>query len=77
VIENQFFGEILYRQIAGALARRIVNYAHEGLQVSQGDDAGFIKFGSRVDLFFPIGTKIEVKLQQKAIGNKTIIASLS
>ncbi len=77
VIENQFFGEILYRQIAGALARRIVNYAHEGVQVSQGDDAGFIKFGSRVDLFFPIGTKIEVKLQQKAIGNKTIIASLS
>ncbi len=77
VIENQFFGEILYRQIAGALARRIVNYAHEGLQVTQGDDAGFIKFGSRVDLFFPIGTKIEVKLQQKAIGNKTIIASLS
>ena len=77
VIENQFFGEILYRQIAGALARRIVNYAHEGQQVSQGDDAGFIKFGSRVDLFFPIGTKIEVKLQQKAIGNKTIIASLS
>jgi len=76
VIENQFFGEILYRQIAGALARRIVNYAHEGVQVSQGDDAGFIKFGSRVDLFFPIGTKIEVKLQQKAIGNKTIIASL-
>lgn len=77
VIENQFFGEILYRQIAGALARRIVNYAHEGLKVSQGDDAGFIKFGSRVDLFFPIGTKIEVKLQQKAVGNKTIIASLS
>jgi len=76
VIENQFFGEILYRQIAGALARRIVNYAHEGLQVTQGEDAGFIKFGSRVDLFFPIGTKIEVKLQQKAIGNKTIIASL-
>lgn len=77
VIENQFFGEILYRQIAGALARRIVNYAHEGLKVSQGDDAGFIKFGSRVDLFFPTGTKIEVKLQQKAVGNKTIIASLS
>lgn len=74
VIENRIFGEILYRQIAGALARRIVNYAEEGMQVRQGDDAGFIKFGSRVDLFFPLGTKIEVKLQQNAVGNQTIIA---
>lgn len=74
VIENRVFGEILYRQIAGALARRIVNYAEEGMQVRQGDDAGFIKFGSRVDLFFPLGTKIEVKLQQNAVGNQTIIA---
>ena len=74
VIENRVFGEILYRQIAGALARRIVNYAEEGMQVRQGDDAGFIKFGSRVDMFFPIGTKIEVKLQQNAVGNQTVIA---
>jgi phosphatidylserine decarboxylase len=74
VIENAVFGEILYRQIAGALARRIVNYAEEGMKVVQGEDAGFIKFGSRVDLFFPIGTKINVKLGEKAIGNKTIIA---
>ena len=74
VIENRVFGEILYRQIAGALARRIVNYAEEGMQVRQGDDAGFIKFGSRVDLFFPLGTKIEVKLQQNAVGNQTVIA---
>ena len=73
VIENPIFGEILYRQIAGALAKRIVNYAQEGSQVEQGNDAGFIKFGSRVDLFLPIGTKINVKLNQKAIGNKTII----
>lgn len=74
VIENQVFGEILYRQIAGALARRIVNYAKEGMQVVQGTDAGFIKFGSRVDLFLPLGTEIDVKLNQKAIGGKTIIA---
>ena len=77
VIKNNTFGEILYRQIAGALARRIVNYAVEGQQVTQGDDAGFIKFGSRVDLFFPIGTKINVKLGEKAIGNRTIIATKS
>lgn len=75
VIENKSFGEILYRQIAGALARRIVNYAEEGMQVIQGTDAGFIKFGSRVDLFLPLGTNINVVLNQKAIGGKTIIAT--
>jgi phosphatidylserine decarboxylase len=75
VIESKEFGEILYRQIAGALARRIVNYAEEGMQVQQGDDAGFIKFGSRVDLFFPLGTQIEVKLQQNAVGNQTVLTS--
>ena len=64
----------MYRQIAGALAKRIVNYAVEGMRVVQGKDAGFIKFGSRVDLYFPIGTEINVKLGQKAIGNKTIIS---
>jgi phosphatidylserine decarboxylase len=74
VIENRFFGEIMYRQIAGALAKRIVNYAEEGMQVRQGDDAGFIKFGSRVDLYFPLGTNVQVKIGQKAVGNKTIIA---
>lgn len=74
VIENSVFGDILYRQIAGALARRIVNYAKEGMHVVQGTDAGFIKFGSRVDLFLPLGTEIDVKLNQKAIGGKTIIA---
>lgn len=75
VIENVLFGEILYRQIAGALARRIVNYAQEGMQVVQGTDAGFIKFGSRVDLFLPLGTEVNVKLGEKAIGGKTIIAT--
>lgn len=74
VVENKTFGEILYRQIAGALAKRIVNYAKEGMQVVQGEDAGFIKFGSRVDLFLPIGTEVDVVLGQKAVGNKTVIA---
>ncbi len=77
VIDNRVYGEILYRQIAGALARRIVNYAQEGMRVVQGQDAGFIKFGSRVDLYLPIGTPIQVKLGDKAIGNKTIISKLS
>ena len=75
VLENNTFGAILYRQIAGALARRIVNYAEEGMQVIQGEDAGFIKFGSRVDLYLPIGTEVNVKLNQKAIGGITIIAA--
>ena len=75
VIENTTFGEILYRQIAGALARRIVNYAQEGMQVIQGTDAGFIKFGSRVDIFLPLGTPVNVVLNQKAIGGKTVIAT--
>lgn len=75
VVENNTFGAILYRQIAGALARRIVNYATENTTVIQGTDAGFIKFGSRVDLFLPLGTPINVKLGEKAIGGKTIIAT--
>lgn len=74
VIETKQFGEILYRQIAGALAKRIINYAQEGTQVSQGEDAGFIKFGSRVDIYLPLGTKINVKLGEKAIGNRTVVA---
>ncbi len=75
VVESSTFGAVLYRQIAGALARRIVNYAQEGMQVVQGTDAGFIKFGSRVDLFLPLGTPVNVVLNQKAIGGKTIIAT--
>lgn len=74
VVEGSAWGAVLYRQIAGALARRIVNYAEEGTFVRQGADAGFIKFGSRVDLFLPLGTKVEVQLNQKAIGGETIIA---
>jgi len=75
VLKNKIFGEILYRQIAGALARRIVNYAKVGDTAEQGKDAGFIKFGSRVDLFLPIGTKVNVQLNQKVKGGITIIAS--
>ncbi len=74
VVKNENCGEILYRQIAGALAKRIVNYAKESSYVNQGDDAGFIKFGSRVDLFLPLDTKINVTLNQKVKGAEDIIA---
>ena len=73
VLENKTFGGILYRQIAGALARRIVNYAQEGQEVVQGTDAGFIKFGSRVDLYLPIGTKINVELDQVVKGGVDVV----
>ncbi len=76
VIENKTFGEVLYRQIAGALAKRIVNYAKVGHRAIQGHDAGFIKFGSRVDLYLPLGTPIKVQLGQKAIGGITKIAEI-
>lgn len=75
VVENPSIGEILYRQIAGAVARRIVNYAKNGQQVIQGEDAGFIKFGSRIDIFVPLDMKIHVELDQKMQGGETIIAS--
>jgi phosphatidylserine decarboxylase len=76
VVENKTYGKVLYRQIAGALARRIVNYAKEGTTVEQGTDAGFIKFGSRVDLFLPLDTNIKVKLNQKVKGGECIVAEL-
>lgn len=66
--------EVLFRQIAGALARRIVWYIEENQQVQQGDEFGFIKFGSRVDLFLPIGTQINVNIGDKVVGGKTVIA---
>ncbi|EAP85942.1 MULTISPECIES: phosphatidylserine decarboxylase family protein [Croceibacter] len=76
VVENDTIGAVLYRQIAGALAKRIVNYAQEGQTVVQGSDSGFIKFGSRVDLYLPIGTKLDVTLNQKVKGGLTTIAKL-
>lgn len=75
VINNSTFGDILYRQIAGALAKRIVNYATESETVIQGTDAGFIKFGSRVDLYLPLGTKLNVKLGDKVKGGTQVIAN--
>jgi phosphatidylserine decarboxylase len=74
VVENETYGKVLYRQIAGALAKRIVNYAGVNDKVTQGAESGFIKFGSRVDLFLPIDTKIKVKLNQKVRGGESIIA---
>ena len=65
---------MLYRQIAGALAKRIVNYAEEGTAVVQGTDAGFIKFGSRVDLYLPLGTELTVKLGDVVKGGTQIVA---
>lgn len=66
--------EVLFRQIAGALARRIVWYVKENDQVQQGEEFGFIKFGSRVDVFLPIGTKVTVNIGEKVVGGKTVIA---
>lgn len=74
VVKNPVFGEVLHRQIAGALAKRIVNYAVEGQKIQQAEDSGFIKFGSRVDVFLPLGTKINVKLNQKVKGGITVLA---
>ena len=74
VIENKIAGNILYRQIAGAVARRIVNYAKVDQNVTQGTDAGFIKFGSRIDIFVPLDMNVEVNINQKTKGGETIIA---
>ncbi len=74
VVENETYGKVLYRQIAGALAKRIVNYAKLNDRAVQGTDAGFIKFGSRVDLFLPLDTDIKVQLNQKVKGGETVIA---
>ena len=76
VTENSAGVAVLFRQIAGALARRIVWYVKEGDQVEQGAQFGFIKFGSRVDLFLPLGTKIKVELNQVVKGGRTILAEL-
>jgi len=73
VLENEVVGEILYRQIAGALARRIVNYAEVGENVTQGKDAGFIKFGSRVDLFLPVDSILNIEINQHVRGGEDII----
>ena len=76
VIETPDGVFIMARQIAGAMARRIVTYAREDEDCYIDEHMGFIKFGSRVDLFLPVGTKVNVKLGQKTVGNETIIAKL-
>ncbi|MGV8945464.1 MAG: phosphatidylserine decarboxylase family protein [Lutibacter sp.] len=76
VINNKLSGEILYRQIAGAVAKRIVNYAKPQVQVTQGGDSGFIKFGSRVDVFLPLNAVIKVNLNDTVKGGEKIIATL-
>jgi len=68
-------GEILYKQIAGALAKRICNYTKVGQQVKQCDEYGFIKFGSRVDILLPVGTSINVNLNQTVKGGVTVLAT--
>lgn len=75
VVENNNFGKILYRQIAGAVAKRIINYAKTGKKAVQGEDAGFIKFGSRVDLFLPVGSKINVRINDSVKGGVTVISA--
>jgi phosphatidylserine decarboxylase len=74
VVENPLGIPVLFRQIAGALARRIVWYVKEGDQVKQGEQFGFIKFGSRVDIFLPLGTEIKVNLGDIVKGGITVIA---
>ncbi len=77
VVKHQNGTEILYRQIAGALARRICCYVKEGDRVEQGQEFGFIKFGSRVDVFLPLDAKILVNLNDKPVGGETVIAELA
>lgn len=75
VVNNPTFGDVLYRQIAGAVARRIVNYAKVDDDAVQGTDAGFIKFGSRVDVFLPPNTPVDVEIGQKVKGGVTLISN--
>ena len=76
VIETSDGTEILIRQIAGAIARRIVTYSKENQDILQGDELGFIKFGSRVDIFLPLGTDVEIPILQHVKANKTILAKI-
>jgi len=73
VVESEK-GSILFRQIAGALAKRIVCYAKEGAEAKMGAEYGFIKFGSRIDLFLPLDAEICVEMNQKTVGGETIVA---
>lgn len=76
VIKNPLIGEVMYRQVAGIIARRIVNYAKVGMKVKKGDDAGFIKFGSRVDIYLPLDAEPDVVIGDKTRGGETVIAHI-
>lgn len=76
VVETEFGVSVLIRQIAGFVARRIVWYCHEDDVVKQGDELGFIKFGSRVDLFLPLDAKIKVEIDEKVQGGISILAEI-
>lgn len=75
VVRSEVFGDVLHRQVAGALAKRIVNYAKEGETADQASDSGFIKFGSRVDIYLPLDANIKVALNEKVTGGMTILAT--
>ena len=76
VVESEAGPFVLFRQIAGAMARRIVWYVNEGDEVNQGEEFGFIKFGSRVDIFVPMDTEVKVQIGEKVKGGQTIVAQL-
>lgn len=76
VVDNPVIGPVMFRQIAGAVARRIENYSKVGDEVQQCADAGFIKFGSRVDVFLPLNTEVDVVIGDKTRGGETIIAEV-
>lgn len=77
VVKNKNGNEILFRQIAGAVARRIVFFGKVGEEAAQNKEAGFIKFGSRIDVFLPLDANINVKLDQKIVGNQTVLATFN
>jgi len=77
VIEHSSGKEVLFRQIAGAVARRICYYLHEGQKVTTGEEFGFIKFGSRIDLFLPLDTKLEIKIGDVVKAKLTKLGELS
>ena len=76
VIETPDGQDVLVRQIAGAVARRIVTYAREDEECYIDEHMGFIKFGSRVDVYLPLGSEVKVKMGQTTVGNQTVVAKL-
>ena len=76
VVKSHDGYEVLFRQVAGAVARRIVSYVKQGQKVEQASEAGFIKFGSRIDIYLPLDADVKVKLNEKTVGSQTVIATL-